>query len=402
MPNYHYKAYDRQGRAMKGEMVAESSRAVSTALTAQGYIPVTVSPMKSAPSFFEQWFSPSVKLTELNVFTRQLWTLLKAGLPLQTSLISLRDQARNETLKKVIVEIITDLEAGSSLSNALLRHPRIFQPVYVGMIKVGEVSGRLDDVLYQLAEIGQFEAETREKIKAATRYPILALASIIMAFILVVTFVIPKFSSLFGQFKAKLPFPTRILLGLNDLVRHDWLLLLLALGATLFAFRYWVDTPRGRYHWDWFKLKVPVFGPLTFNLMMSRFAKILSILLTSGIPILQALQIVSDTIGNVVLQKAVLAIQQSVNEGKRMSDPMKHSGLFSPMVVQMVAVGEQTGKTDELLNHVAGYYEEQANFMIKNMTTLIEPLLIMILGGMVLMLALGVFLPMWDLTNVVQ
>ncbi len=402
MPNFKYKAYDRKGQVVESEIEGDSASAISRALTEQNYIPVSISEVKNSALFLNEWFTPRVRLEDINIFTRQLWTLQRAGLPLQSSLVSLRDQVKSKALKKVIVQMIKDLEGGLSLSAAFARHPKIFRAFYVNMIKAGEASGKLEEVLIHLAEMGQFEAQTKEKIQAATRYPLITFFSIIIAFTVVVTFVIPKFSTVFGQFKAQLPLPTRILLGINYGVRHEWALLLILLAGLIFLFRYFIATPWGRYQWDKFKIRVPVFGTLIFNLTMSRFARILSELLSSGLPILQSLQLVSETVDNAVVSKAVIQVQHSVNEGKGMSGPMKQSGLFLPMVVQMVAVGEQSGKTDELLRHVADYYGEQAESMIKNLTTLIEPILILFLGFMVLILALGVFLPMWDLVNVVQ
>ena len=401
MPNYRYKAYDRQGRAIEGQMQAENRKAVSLALTNQGFVPVAVAETGKGKSLIPaDLFGGRVKLEEINVFTRQLWTMIRAGLPLQSSLVSLRDQIKNEKFKRIILELIKDLEAGSSFSMALSTHPKVFSPMYVNMIKAGEASGKLDDTLFHLAEAGQFEARTREKIKAATRYPIIAFCALVIAFLMLVTFVIPKFSSLFSQYKTELPLPTRILLGVNYVLRHDWLILLAALTGLVFLFRWSIGTARGRYQWNWFKIKVPVIGPLLFNLVMSRFAKVLSELLASGLPLLQTLELVSETVGNAVLEKEVLRLQQSVNEGKGMSETMKQGGFFSPMVVQMVAVGEQSGKMDELLGHIAAYYEDQADLMIKNLTTLIEPILIVFIGSMVLLLALGVFMPMWDLVKV--
>ncbi len=400
MPNFNYKAYDRKGRATSGQMQAENAAGVSNSLSKQGYIPVSVTAVSSGFSLGPLF--GKVNLTDVMVFTRQLWTLQKAGIPLQASLVSLRDQVTDPRFKKIIIEVIRSIEGGSSLSSAMASHPEAFDLLYVNMVKAGEASGKLDEVLFYLAEMCEFEAETREKIKSATRYPILALITLVFAFLMIVSFVIPKFSILFHQFKKELPMPTRILLGINHLIQHEWFLMLFVLVAFVFLFRFYTNTKQGRYQWDYFKIKMPVTGPLLFNLVMARFAKILSQLLSSGIPILQALQLVSDTVGNTVVQKAVIDIQRSVNEGKGMSEPMKRSGFFSPMVVQMVAVGEQSGQTEELLEHVSSYYELQANTMIKNLTTLIEPVLIAFLGLIVLFLALGIFLPMWDLTYIVR
>ncbi len=405
MPNFRYRVRDRQGKALDGVVEGSSVQNVSQALSRQGYIPIQVSEVRgdSGPGLdLLAFLRQKVKLAERNLFSRQLWTLQRAGVPLLNSLNSLRDQARSPYLRKVIVRLIKDLEAGDSFSTALSRFPDAFDRMYVNMVRSGEASGKLDEVLLHLAEMGEFEAETRERVKAATRYPIITFMSLIVAFITVVTFVIPKFSAIYTQFTHKLPLPTRILMGINRAVREDWALLAVGGVALIFVFRYVLGTARGRYLWDLLKIRMPVFGPLFFNLQMSRFARILAELLASGVPILQALQLVSEAIGNSVIRRALRDIQESVNEGKGMSEPMRRSGLFAPMVYQMVAVGEQSGKTDELLRHVADHYQAQASYMMKNLTSLIEPLLILLIGGLVVLLATGVFLPMWDLVKVVR
>ena len=351
---------------------------------------------------FRDMFKPRLKRQDLNIFTRQLWTLQKAGLPLLTGLSSLREQASNETFRKVVVQLIHELEAGSSFSTALANQSHIFEPVFVHMVRAGEASGKLDEIFYELSEMGEFEARTKDKIRSATIYPIITLCSLTVAFAVVTTFVVPKFTSVFSAHGKDMPLPTQVLLGINNLIRYHWMEAIAAIAVTIFLFRLYISRPGGRFQYDYFKLKVPVIGKLTFFLQMSRFSKILSELLKTGVPILQSLQLVSDTIKNSVITKGVIAVQHSVNEGKGMSIAMKQTRLFTPMVVQMVEVGEQSGRTDELLNYVAAYYEDQANLMIKNFSTLIEPILLFFLGGMVLLLALGVFLPVWDLASVVH
>ena len=402
MPQFKYRAYDRQGKQMTGTMHGDNVPAINTALSNQGYIPIAVTESGDLSGISINIFRQKVTLKDLMVFTRQMWTLQRAGVPIESSLSALREQADNEYFKKVLSMVIKDIQGGVSLSVAFSRHPDVFQPLFVNMVGAGEVSGKLDEVLLHLSEMCEFDLNTKEKIKAATRYPLITFVTLIIAFLVIVTFVIPRFMGMFATYGAQLPLPSRILLGINDAVRHHWLMLMLALATLVTLVRYYINTPSGRFYWDWMKIKIPIFGTLVFDLIMSRFTKILSELLSSGIPIIQSLQLVSDTIGNAVVRKAVLSIQQSVNEGKGMSDPMKRSGFFSPLVVQMVSVGEQSGKTDELLGHVASYYQEQANYLTKNLTTLIEPMLIFVIGGMVLLLALGVFLPMWNMTNIVH
>lgn len=402
MATFSYRVRDRRGKAVSGTMQGDSAQSVADTLGKQGFFPMSITESKSVDVSFLDIFKPRLKKDELNIFTRQLWTLQKAGLPLLSGLASLREQAGSPVFRKVIMDIIRDLEAGSSFSTALSRQPRIFTPVYVHMVRAGEASGKLDEIFYQLSEMGEFEARTKEKLRSATIYPVITLLSLSVAFMIVTTFVVPQFSSVFEKAGRKLPVPTLILLTINDLIRNHWLESLAAVAALIFLFRFILSTPTGRYRWDSIKLKVPVLGKLVFFLQMSRFGKILSELLKTGVPILQSLQLVSDTLNNRVIEKGLTVIQASVNEGKGMSSAMKSTKLFTPMVVQMVEVGEHSGRTDELLGYVAAYYEDQANLMIKNFSTLIEPILLFVLGGMVLLLALGVFLPVWDLSSVVN
>ena len=402
MPIYRYKVRDRQGKAIIGTLEGVNQQAASQSLYRQGYILISLTEARDSSHFLGNFFKPKVRLEDRNTFTRQLYTLQRAGLPLVSSLSSLREQVSSVYFKKVLTQVIREIEAGATLSQAISRYPDVFDALYVNMVRSGEFSGKLDEILIHLAEMGEFDAQTRDKVKAATRYPLITVVTIVIAFMMIITFVIPKFSLLYSRFGSELPLATRILMWINNTIRHDWPKVIVALTALIFAFRTVINTPSGRFQWDLFKIKVPVFGKLFFYLTMSRFAKILSELLASGLPIIQSLQLVSDTIGNAVVKKAVLSIQQSVNEGKGMSEPMKRSGYFSPLVVQMVAIGEQSGKTDELLNHAADYYTDQANYITKNLTTLIEPMLLFVIGGMVLVLALGVFMPMWNLTSVVN
>jgi len=402
MQNYIYRVRDRKGRSVTGSMQGESSQSVAEALGKQGFFPMSIVESKPMNTSFTGMFKPRLKRQDLNIFTRQLWTLQKAGLPLLTGLSSLREQASNETFRKVIVQLIHELEAGSSFSTALASQPHIFEPVFIHMVRAGEASGKLDEIFYELSEMGEFEARTKDKIRSATIYPIITLCTLTVAFAVVTTFVVPKFTGVFSAHGKAMPLPTQILLAVNNLIRHHWIEAIIAIAAVVFIFRLYTSRPAGRFQWDYLKLKVPVIGKLTFFLQMSRFSKILSELLKTGVPILQSLQLVSDTIRNSVITKGVMAVQHSVNEGKGMSVAMKNTQLFTPMVVQMVEVGEQSGRTDELLNYVAAYYEDQANLMIKNFSTLIEPILLFFLGGMVLLLALGVFLPVWDLASVVH
>jgi MSHA biogenesis protein MshG len=287
-----------------------------------------------------------------------------------------------------------------NFSDALKKYTNIFGEVYVSMIRAAETSGRLVDVLLSLNNLIEQEIDTRSRINAATRYPMLAFFVLCVGFLIVVTFVIPRFSSVYGQFGARLPLPTLIMIGVSIAIRKYWYIFLIVLGLMVFGFWRFINSRGGRPIWDNFKLKVPVFGPLLTMLALSRFARITALLMKSGVPILEIMDLVGKASGNVIIGRAIMNIKESIKQGKGISEPMKVSGLFPPVVTQMVAVGEQTGKVDELLLSVADYYDRESGYMIKNLTTYIEPILIFVLALMVLVMALGIFMPMWNLIKV--
>jgi len=288
------------------------------------------------------------------------------------------------------------------LSDGLAKHKNIFDDIYVGMIQSAEASGRMAEILERLAELIEQDIDTQARIKAATRYPLIALCVLCLGFLVVVTFVIPKFAALYSKFDAALPLFTRILINLNVAMQKFWYLFLLGSGILAFLFIRFINSKWGRPLWDNFKLKVPVFGPLMSMLVMSRFSRITSILMKSGVPILEVLDLVGRSSGNIMIIRAIENIRESVSQGEGMSEPMRVCGLFPPIVVQMVTIGERTGKVDDLLLGVADYYDKESGYMIKNLTTYIEPLLIFVLAVMVLIMALGIFMPMWNLIKVFQ
>lgn len=398
MTTFAYEARDRFGKLIKGTIGDESVQAVSNRLQAAGFIPVRIERNLTTKGFSIP-FLDRVKAQELNLFTRQLLTLQRAGLPLLAGLRVLEEQCVNPFLKKAIIHIIIDIESGLSLHESLARQPKIFNTMYVNMIEAGEVSGRLDDILERVAILGERNNETQMKIKSALRYPMLTFIAMAAAFVAVITLVMPRFVDLFAQFKTQLPLPTRILLGIDNIARHHWIEAISVIGITVFFLRRYVNTKGGKRRFHSMILKLPIFGPLLKEIYMSRFSRNLSTLIQSGLPALQAMELAGNAVDNVVIKEAADGIQESVKEGKGMSEPMKESKLFSPMVVQMIAVGEETGKIDELLNYVADYYDKETDLKVKDLTSLIEPMLIVFMGGLVLLLALGVYLPMWNMVN---
>lgn len=401
MPNFKYKIRDRHGRASTGVIEGDSKESVTAHFKKMGYTPTLIKEASSSLKKynpFEKLFR-RVSLDELIVFTRQLMTLQHAGVPILVSLSSIREQVINPYFKDVIEEITHDIEAGTSLSDSISKFPKIFSEVYISMIHAGESAGILDNVLDKLGSFLEYEQEVVRKVKQATRYPLLVIMTLVIAFPLIVMFIIPKFSALFTRFGSQLPLPTRILLDFNFILTHYWYFVIIVIVGLVFIFRYVVGTYAGRRIWDGFKLKVPVFGPLFLKIAMSRFCKMTSILTASGIPIISTLKIVKGSIGNRIVSDSVENIVSGVTEGQGMAEPMKISGLFPNIVVQMVKIGEETGKMDELLLRVSEYYDSQINYTVKNLTILIEPILIFFMGIMVMILALAIFLPMWNLIS---
>lgn len=400
MANFKYKARDKFSRAISGVIEAQDKSAAAKKLQDLDYVPITIEEFNESGA--SEVFSgfKRVKLTELSAFTRQLYVLQKAGLPLLSSLVSIAEQIKNKYFKTVIEDIAANIKGGSSFSEALKKHSRVFNDIYISMIRAGEMAGSFAAILERLTLLIEQEIDTNNRIKSATRYPMIAFFVLCLGFTIIVTFVIPRFAAVYGRFNALLPLPTRILIFVNLLISRYWHLFILGLIAVVFAALRFINSKAGRPIWDNLKIRVPIFGPLVKILIMSRFSRITAILMKSGIPILDVLDLSAKTCGNLIIARAINNIKESVNQGKGMSEPMKISGLFPDVVIQMVSAGEQTGKVDELLLSVADYYDIESGYMIKNLTTYIEPVLILILGVMVMVMALAIFLPMWNLIKV--
>ncbi len=400
MAEFHYKARDQFARLVTGTITAQRSEDAAGKLKGMGYVVIAVNEAHDVLPMSELGGFRRVSLEQINTFTRQLYSLLRAGIPLLESLEAIALQVDTRYFRTVINELIRDIKAGRSFSDALKNHPRVFNEIYTSMIKAAESSGMMVEITYRLTQLLEQEIDTRSRIKAATRYPLLALFVLCVGFFILVTFVIPRYAAIYSQFSVALPLPTQILIAVNVLITRYWLISLVIVVLVGIGMVRFVRSPLGKPLWDNFKLQVPVFGPLLKMLAMSRFARITSILMRSGVPILEVLDLVGHTSGNIIIERGVHTIRENVNQGKGIAEPMKVTNLFSPIVVQMVGIGEQTGKVDELLLSVADYYDRESGYMIKNLTTYIEPLLIFILSIMVLIMALGIFMPMWNLIRV--
>jgi type IV pilus assembly protein PilC len=401
MPDtYAYKVRDRAGNLVSGTLVADNEALVLQRLREQGLTPLEVG--KQGRGFNIDLTKKKVKLKELSVFSRQFATMINSGLPILRSLSILSDQANNKELARVLGECRLDIEQGASLSTAIQKHPKVFNNLFVSMVKSGETGGSLDSVLLRLADMIENEVKLRGKIKSAMTYPIavVALVSLILSGMLF--FVVPQFKSIYAQLGGSLPLPTRVLLMLSDVFKKDWYIVIIGVFAGRFFLRRWKATPAGRESIDAFKLRVPVFGSLFHKTALARFAGTLSMLLRSGVPILQALDIVSDTVNNKVVSKAVNDVQASVRDGESMAKPLGKHKVFPPMVVQMLAVGEETGQVDVMLEKVSQFYNQEVEAAVDALTSLIEPLLIAVIGGAVGAAVIALYMPMFNIIKLIK
>jgi len=387
---------------MTGTIEAPTIEVAGTDLYQKGYFPIAVEEESVSVSInlSDLWKRfKKVKPEEIILFSQQLSTLYKAGLPLLSGLKGLRDQIMNQRLKEILEEIGLQVEGGNTLFGAMSKHPDVFSVVYLNMIRAGETSGRLGESLDRYVALADRELRSRQKVKEATRYPKIVVFSVIIAFIVLLAFVIPRFAQVYAQFNTTLPLPTRIMIGTNNLFHHYWYLILPEFLLIPILVRRYIRTEKGRVFWDRLKTRIPGFGRLFVIAALSRFAHTFVMLNKSGIPILQTLEVTSTTINNVVISQSIEEISRQVREGRTLADSMKETGRFTPLVIQMVGVGETTGTLDEMLIRITEYYDIELENAIKKMTTYIEPALTLFMGVVVLFLALAVFLPWWNMAK---
>lgn len=409
MPSFKYRARDHEGKAITGVLDGDDRAAVAEQILRLGYIPVDIKveqketkAKKGAAADWADRLMRRVSANELIYFNRQLALVLGAGVPLLSCLRLMAKQATNDRLRDILMAISDDIESGSDLSEAMAAYPSIFPSIYVHMIRAGEASGQLEATLNRIAAIQEYELENKHRVKAATRYPKLVLIVLVVAFFIMVSFVIPTFAKIFEDFGSQLPLPTRMMIALNNFVQHYWAVCIAGIVVIVVATLWWVRTTPGRYWLDWLKVHVPIFGPLISKFILSRFSRIFSTLNASGLPIMNTLAISTETIGNVYYAGALRKVGEEIKRGENLSDALSRFGIFPPLLHQMVTVGENTGKLDEVLGKVSDYYDQEVDYAIKQFSTLIEPMLIMFLAVVVLFFALSIFLPMWDLLDVVQ
>jgi type IV pilus assembly protein PilC len=400
MPDtYTYKARDKAGNVLNGTIQADNEALVLARLREQGFVPLEVG--KQGRGMNIELTAKKVKLKELAVVSRQFATMVNSGLPILRALSILSDQTENPELGRVLGVVRTDVEQGASLSGAMVKHPKVFNDLFVAMVKSGEMGGSLDDVLLRLADMIEAEVKLRGKIKSAMTYPVAVVALVVLIMSAMLLFVVPQFQTIFASLGGTLPLPTRVLLVMSDLFKKYWFVVLIGTLAFRFFFKRWKKTPAGRVIVDRAKLRVPIFGVIFQKVALSRFASTFSMLLRSGVPILQALEIVSQTVNNRVIGTAIEDVQTSVREGESMSKPLMTHAVFPPMVVQMMAVGEETGNVDVMLEKVASFYDAEVEASVDALTSLIEPLLIAVIGGCVGAAVVALYMPMFNIIKLI-
>jgi type IV pilus assembly protein PilC len=401
MPDtYEYKARDKAGNITSGTVAADNEALVLQKLREQGYVPLEVGKQKRGMNI--ELSAKKVKLKELAIISRQFATMVNSGLPILRALSILADQTENAELARVLGVVRTDVEQGASLSGAIAKHPKVFNNLFVAMVKSGEMGGSLDSVLLRLADMIENEVKLRGKIKSAMTYPVAVVALVVLIMSAMLLFVVPQFQTIYASLGGSLPLPTRILLTASNVFKQFWYIVLLGVFVFRFFFKRWKKTPKGREAVDRMKLKVPVFGVIFQKVALSRFASTSAMLLRSGVPILQALEIVIETVNNRVVAKAIEDVQTSVREGESMAKPLSRHSVFPPMVVQMLAVGEETGQVDTMLEKVAEFYNQEVEASVDALTSLIEPLLIAVIGGCVGAAVVALYMPMFNIIKLIQ
>ena len=404
MPDtYNYKVRDRGGSLVSGSLVADSESLVIARLRDMGYVPVSVDKQKNDGLKMEISFRPGhVKMKDLAIFSRQFATMVNSGLPILRALAILGEQTESKPLSNALIQVRSDVEQGSSLSMAMARFPKAFNDLFIAMVKAGEAGGVLDTVLLKLADNIEKEVSLRRRIKSAMTYPVVVVCMVSMIMAAMLLFVVPQFKDIYKQLGGKLPLPTLILIGFSDAMKHYWYMFIAAAVGGVIALKRYRKTEKGRIRTDKAMLRMPVFGPLFQKTALSRFASTLAMLLKAGVPILQGLDIVTDTVNNRVIGAAVTDVQDSVREGETMARPLAKHPVFPPMVVQMLAVGEETGGVDTMLEKVADFYDDEVTATVDSLTSLIEPLLIAFVGGAVGAAVIALYMPMFNVINLIK
>ncbi|HET8800381.1 MAG TPA: type II secretion system F family protein [Marinobacter sp.] len=399
---FSYRGRDNRGAVQQGLLAAANADAAASELMRRGITPLTIQEQAAKESLSDRFsklplFRRAITLDELIVFCRQMHALTKAGIPLIRTMRGLAETSRSPELAEVLEDVTSRLEGGNTMATAMQAHPRVFSDLFIAMIHVGENTGMLDDAFKRLSSILELERDTRRRLKQAMRYPTFVMVALLAALMVVNFLVIPKFASVFNKLGADLPFLTQILVGTSNFLLGYWYILLFGLAAGGLLIRQWKQTEQGRLTWDRYKLRIPIIGPLLELITLSRFARNFATMLSAGMPVTQALTVVADATDNAWIARHIKDMRLGIERGESLLRTARQSQMFTPLILQMIAVGEETGSVDDMLNNVADFYDEDVDYGLKRLAESIEPILIVAMGILVLILALGVFLPIWDL-----
>ncbi|OAI03033.1 hypothetical protein A1353_15385 [Methylomonas methanica] len=403
MANFAYKARNPKGQLINGQLEAESAQTVAQTLNSRGLIPIAIEPIASGTDLLEQlahWRAlRALNINDLILFSRQMYSLTKAGVPLSRAISSLADSSRNIALKQALIGITRKLESGQPLSQAMAQYDRIFPLLLLSIVNVGETTGSLEQAFLQISHYLEREKDTENRIKTALRYPGMVIAAISIALVIVNIYVIPAFKGMFDKMGAQLPWQTRLLMSISEFTVNYWPHLLAALVAAALLVAKYLENPEGLKQWHWLLLKIPAVGSIVERATMERFSRAFAMILTAGVPLIQGIAIVSKAVGNEYIGAKLHKMRIGIEKGDSISRMAKSIGLFPPLVIQMIMVGEESGNIAEMLHEVADFYEGEIDADLKVLSSVIEPVLIVVIGIMVLVLALGIFLPMWDLST---
>lgn len=400
MPVFSYTARDSQGQSISGSIEAGSEMAAADMLLKRSQIPIRIELQEEKQaSAAVIWPWQRVSMTELIIFSRQMFSLMKAGIPIVRAIIGLAESTSSSALKTVLLDLADQLEKGRTLSVAMAQHPKTFSRLVVSLVHVGENTGRLDESFAQLSAYFEQEMETKKQIKQATRYPTFVLFAIAVAMVLMNMLVIPQFATMFAKFNTELPWATKVLLASSSLFINYWQWMLALLVGGLWALKLYLSTDKGSYQWSYWKLKMPLMGSIIIRATLGRFSRSFAMMLRAGVPLTSALTLVADAVDNDYMAEKIRDMRKNIERGESLLRVSVQSELFTPLVLQMLAVGEETGQVDDMLTEVASFYEREVAYDLKALTAKIEPILICVVSAMVLVLALGIFTPMWDMLN---
>ena len=402
MPIYQYQARDKFGKLHEGEQEASARDLVAARIIGDRMTPVSIELVESSVASMEidlSRFFPEKKVSidDMVLFCRQMHALARSGIPIMRAVFGLAETSKSAVMEEILKDVAQSLGRGNTLSQSLKNHEEQFSPLFISMVHVGESTGKLDDAFSQLVRHLEMERDTKKKVSSALRYPTMVITSIFAAVMVVNVFVIPSFSKVFSKFGADLPLATSILLNTsNFFLEYWWLILGVVFGGIIYFIRY-KKTEKGELQWDKFKLKLPLVGELLNKIALSRFTRTFAMLFSAGVPILQSLEVSAEAIGNRYIEMNVKEMRAGIERGDSLARTANASGMFTPLILQMITVGEESGAVDKLLEDVSDFYDQETEYDVQNLSSAIEPIMLVFMGGLVLILALGIFLPLWDL-----